>query len=797
MDIIAKAFDLVGLSTEMIGNFLWFVLGLAALGIYTIFKFCRRKFHSDYERGRKRAINKILKELKSRIKNDEAPYGIKGLFTADHIDTLFEDTKEGAEIRSSIAEVIMTDKKDDWKNLANSLRNVATDYKSKHRHDSSDEERIEDALIEFFTTLSEIILEVREGNKADSYKLNGLREAIRKTRFKGWLPEAFSSLPMEKINHLENIKSALTISFNEYFKNQTILYHQLRGPLWWDKLLKSVDSLKIDRNYLKDPFVFGAAIFLQHAPLLSNKKSEEFCGLEKYYSQTTKDEFANHIKECLPTNIDKDTSFIDIDKLWDICNASWNRQHFEQLLRHNNFISALNAALLRLINLATSYPCDNDARNDLQLYLENTITGNLDWKLIPNEVYTLCIASLAKKVSRENKTITIYPFPNIHKEFQYLIEAFKKMLESEIEFINKSVMKFSGARETFLAFVSDFSDIEAKAIEQDKRESSWINKPNPGLLAESGLRILAHIDMATLSSSDIADRFEQGLIAVLGDNTLDSRAKVNSINRLVLIARGLRPQLSRVERIIEMYQEHIKISPKLVGTEGKLADKIVTYLNDVKAHRDEAAQKAQKLLFNLRAENEPLVCFLFGYGGPLGKTIKGLAKMLNDNKNRLIAVTAPLRPVGEGSDLKIAEELKELSPNDSNMNKIVVVADELINYAMKEGIKLENKTIKLKFCLMGCEAYDDRNNVINSAGCRTVAVLAHLAGIPFYVVTESEKLFTSFERLRIAEVDSARFINERYTFSVPEKEDYWPVAEIVESTYIKEIITEQSTTKSS
>jgi len=59
MDIIAKAFDLVGLSTEMIGNFLWFVLGLAALGIYTIFKFCRRKFHSDYERGRKRAINKI------------------------------------------------------------------------------------------------------------------------------------------------------------------------------------------------------------------------------------------------------------------------------------------------------------------------------------------------------------------------------------------------------------------------------------------------------------------------------------------------------------------------------------------------------------------------------------------------------------------------------------------------------------------------------------------------------------------------------------------------------------------
>jgi len=389
--------------------------------------------------------------------------------------------------------------------------------------------------------------------------------------------------------------------------------------------------------------------------------------------------------------------------------------------------------------------------------------------------------------------------------------AFKTLMVSELKFISHCFKKVPEKKEYFKEFLNGFNFEEVKLpVDSDKEKddvdlgsaSNWI-APGPALLAQSGLLVLAHIDKQTASSSDIAERFAKGVIAVLEG----SEETKKSVNRLIDLVNGLRPQLGRVQSIIHLIRDNAEFGLE----KGELAKKINGYLNDIEGMRNDAVSNAVEVLYRLKKPDGPLVCFLYGFGGPLWATIKKLSEKNKDDKLeqekaapenaavksglekiKLVLVTAPLRPVGEGGEVLIIDNFhKDLASKTDRNDQVVLVPDEGINGVMRQGVSLDGAMHKPNFCLMGCEAFDDKRNVINSTGCRTVAVLAKDAGVPFYVVTESDKLIKSVYSAQIGSVDSSRFIDGRYSVEASGDRNEWPIAEIVEKEYIKGIITEK------
>lgn len=802
--------DIIGTFSDFRGEILTFLL--SALGFSTkrlYFRFIRNtNYGRNYavKRIRKRLENKIKERVKDpqkdpRVKHS-SPYGVENLFSLKEVSKLLPLPKEApgqTEIINYIKKIVKNETDESWKNLVQALR-VEASKNENIKKTPTDKEKVDKALKEFFKDLCETILKVTGRNADDTYKINALHRVLEESKYHEWLPTEFSSkLQLRELTSLESIRKDLDSAFKERFTDETDhIYVQIRDQIWCDQLLQTAAKQLMIKDYLPDSLVFLFSLFLQHAPITS----DSFNGLEKYYRSIILDEFKDDVPRALKEEIDKYHLF---EKVFDVCKASWNRQSFEEL--KNNYMDlALIAASLRIVNLATIYPADTCKIDEhkLQKRLHNIFKSS--WKSIPNDIYLLCIAAVAKevKMSSKERGLEIVPFKDIPEPFKYLDDAFESLLESELKFISDCVKKIPAAEEYFAKFLNDFKQVK-KAEKPAEGEPKWIHIAGPALLAESGLQVLAHIDLSTASSSDIAERFAKGLIAVLlNDNEPDA-----SVFRLIDLAKGLRSQLGRVHHIVEL----IKQGKQNKSKKEELAKNIIKYLEDIDKMRNGAVSKAVEELYGLKKPERPLVGFLFGYGKPLWGTIKELFAKINTEKYKensreqegaaqgndimkgkeeikMVLVTAPLRPVGEGGEVKIITTFNSEFTGKTGVQAILV-PDEGIYSVMDKGLSLDG-TNKPAFCLMGCEAFDDKRNVINSAGCRTVAMLAENAGIRFYVVTESDKHIESVYSIeRIASVDSSRFIDGRYSVEMAGDGNQWPIAEIVENKYITGIITDK------
>lgn len=777
--------DILDLLKNIEGKFVAILLGyICAKARYFFYQY---RTKTDF--GINRAVKKLRKTLKSNEKTT-------------HLESLFNEKK----VENQLKQIIKNDGK--WTAFAGELRRAALQNVSEINK-YNEEIRLKDG----YEILAKEILRIAGRNYEDTYKLDALRQELEKVKHREWIPDKLSlKLTEDEIQVLASIRRNLEFRFGTRFgPSAEGIYNQVRGPSWWGQLLWTLEHLEMV-DLCTRPMILMVALFLQHLPACS----EHFRGYEEYFADEgeRREEFKKAAREWLGNSPASDTL---PDKVWSICKASWDRRYFDSLVRegtHDADIEvALCASLIRILNVTTPYSRNDEERKRLRTVLKSVTVEGI---LAPRHVYTVCLSSLISKVGKEDVSgsIELRPYDNIPKPeaFKYLVEAIEALVDSEMTFIVNCIRKPPQREKAFGELIKRLnSGIKIKWPRVWSQEK-W-KGPDGAALAESGLEVLANIDKATLSSSEIARRFARGLVVVLSESEEESFSKElwSSVGRLINIARGLRPQLGRVQKIVEKVETLYKKS-----TPKQVADEIVGYLNKIEGMTTRAAEAAVNEIKRIRkvetedqcsldmhkgeseigggGEGPKLVvtCFLFGYGGPLWKTIMMLKEYF-----KLHIITAPLRPVGEGSNLEIVEHFNKDLPK-SEGHRIVVIADELIAESMKKGLVFtSDKRERPEFALMGCEAYDQEGNVINSVGCRLVTLAAQSGEVPFYVVTESDKrIEQKAEDVVIGTVEASRFVEGRYPIEWENGKYSWPVAEIVEGKYVTGgIITEDGIVK--
>ncbi len=371
-------------------------------------------------------------------------------------------------------------------------------------------------------------------------------------------------------------------------------------------------------------------------------------------------------------------------------------------------------------------------------------------------------------------------------EFSYLLTAYEENIYGECRFLLELVRPLFGGSSRLVRYLGSFEKLSKEQTPIDSSSSKHYKEElNPFnlavLLADSGLKVLSDVDMATSSSSEITRRLLNSIVALCKASAGVAPGMFDkAVDYLVKSAIAVRSQLSTLHRLHEIIAEY-KSKENRIDPEGLLKS-IESYREQWNNDREKAGKNAATLLKKLSAQSGKTDgkswFYLFGYGGPV-------STMISHTKDdpAICFVSAPLRPIGEAHRIELWDKTIGFL-----QKRFYLIPDELISKTLAGKLPGVEKP---KAVIMGCEAFDKQKNVINSSGCLALAILANATGVPFWVVTEGSKREESLPE-DIVTVPAGQFLRYRCPQEASAPDEKWPVSERVDGGFITRIITEET-----